>query len=157
MRRIKEFSEGEESRRETARSNIGKGVWGRRSVGEGVIRDMARRNVGGGDGVRFRIPPVGSESLIRFPARLLLQLRSNPQLSLLRRSYMLLDQWPFSADSLWRCDPSFHNPCIVHSVGVRLVPLGLEGLLLRWGKLWCLVYLSERSSGKSLLPWGHPQ
>jgi hypothetical protein len=62
------------------------------SVGEGVVRDMARSIVGGGVGVRFRIPPVGSESLNRFPARFLPQLRSNPQLSLLRRSYMLLDQ-----------------------------------------------------------------
>jgi hypothetical protein len=64
----------------------------RSSVEEGVVMDMARSIVGGGVGVRFRIPPVGSESLNRFPACFLPQFCSNPQLSLLHRSYMLLDQ-----------------------------------------------------------------
>jgi hypothetical protein len=65
-------------------------VWS--SVGEGVVRDMARSIVGGGVEVQFRILPVGSESLNRFPAHFLPQFRSNPQLSLLRRSDMLLNQ-----------------------------------------------------------------
>jgi hypothetical protein len=85
---MKELSEGDEIRRETARSSVGSGGSGvglRRSVGGGVFRDMARSIVGGGVGVRFRISPVGSESLNRFPARFPPQLHSNPQLSLLRR------------------------------------------------------------------------
>ena len=73
MRRIKEFSEGEESLRETARSSVGGGV-----------------------NVRLRIPPVGPESLNRFPVRclylvLLLRPHNNPLLLLLHRLYMLLN------------------------------------------------------------------